>query len=180
MFDVPDDESPEARDPALDDWYQSRSEKSELFDAPDPSQGSDGEESEEASVLLARSPSSVSQVLSTMMVDKRELDRNLRGAKAKQRRFCVEVRHADRILYSGPLVQPVTILGTDREADIQLKGRYVAGRHSLLVKVRDSLLLVRLGSSSAARVNGLPKLQAFVKAGDVVQIDETTIQITED
>jgi pSer/pThr/pTyr-binding forkhead associated (FHA) protein len=78
------------------------------------------------------------------------------------------------------LNQQVTILGTDKEADIQLKGRFVAGRHSLLVRVHDSLLLVRLGSSSAARVNGLPKLQAFVKTGDQIQIDETTIKITED
>jgi len=48
------------------------------------------------------------------------------------------------------------------------------------VRVKDSLLLVRLGSSSAARVNGLPKLQAFLKTGDVIQIDETTIKILED
>jgi len=39
---------------------------------------------------------------------------------------------------------------------------------------------VRLGSSSAARVNGLPKLQAFLKTGDVIQIDETTIKIIEE
>jgi hypothetical protein len=55
----------------------------------------------------------------------------------------------------------------------------VAGRHSLLVRVRESLLLVRLGSSSAARVNGLPKLQAFLRSGDVIQIDESAIEISE-
>ncbi|CAN0585605.1 unnamed protein product [Laminaria digitata] len=98
--------------------------------------------------------------------------------EAKARKFEVKVTASRELIYEGPLENDVTILGTDAEADILLKGRYVAGRHSLLVQVRDSLLLVRLGSSSAARVNGLPKLQAFLKKGDVVQIDETTIEIT--
>jgi pSer/pThr/pTyr-binding forkhead associated (FHA) protein len=185
--DVPDDEADLPRDEGLQDWYQQRREKSEIsYDeesqAEDPDDGTGDEVpiGEEDSLLLKRGRSSISQVLSTMMVDKRELDKNLRGPKAKQRRFFVEVRHHERVIYAGPLTQPVTILGTDREADIKLRGRFVAGRHSLLVRVRDSLLLVRLGSSSAARVNGLPKLQAFLKTGDVVQIDETVIKISED
>lgn len=164
--DIPDDLGDVRPDSSLDDWYKAREEKSEVF------------EEEDSSVLL-RSKSSVSKILSTMMVDKKELDRNL-SLKARQRKFFVDVTRGSEKVYSGPLTQPVTILGTDREADIQLKGRYVAGRHSILVRVRDSLLLVRLGSSSAARVNGLPKLQAFLKTGDVIQIDETTIKITED
>lgn len=186
LADVPDDEADlPPRDEGLDDWYESRREKSELYEHPVPDEDelpddAGPESEEEDSVLLPRGRSSISQVLSTMMVDKRELDRNLRGPKVKQRRFFVEVRHNDHVAFAGPLTQAVTILGTDREADIKLKGRYVAGRHSLLVRVRDSLLLVRLGSSSAARVNGLPKLQAFLKTGDVVQIDETTIKISED
>jgi pSer/pThr/pTyr-binding forkhead associated (FHA) protein len=166
IADVPDEVGDMLPDSSLDDWYKAREEKSEVF------------EEEDSSVLL-RGKSSVSQILSTMMVDKKELDRNL-SMKARQRKFFIDVRRGDERIYSGPLTQPVTILGTDREADIQLKGRYVAGRHSILVRVRDSLLLVRLGSSSAARVNGLPKLQAFLKTGDVIQIDETTIRITED
>lgn len=184
---MPDDESPE-RDDALNDWYQARGERSEMFEAPDepvePQDLDDADDlagdGEEPSELIPRGRSSVSRVLSTMMVDKRELDTNLRGPKTKQRKFYVDVRHGDKVIYSGPLTQSVTILGTDREADIQLKGRYVAGRHSLFVRVRDSLLLVRLGSSSAARVNGLPKLQAFLKSGDTIQIDETTIKLSED
>ncbi len=150
-------------DPSLDDWFAAR----------------DDLDDEEPSVLLERSKSSMSQILSTMMVDKRELDKNL-AVRAKQRRFMVDVSWGDERTYSGPLKEQVTILGTDQEADIKLKGRYVAGRHSLLVRVKDSMLLVRLGSSSAARVNGLPKLQAFLKSGDVIQIDETTIKITEE
>ena len=57
---------------------------------------------EEPSVLLERSKSSMSQLLSTMMVDKRELDKNL-SVRAKQRRFHIEVRHgrSDRS-YSTP------------------------------------------------------------------------------
>jgi pSer/pThr/pTyr-binding forkhead associated (FHA) protein len=166
MEDVPDDQGDILPDEGLEDWYKAREEKSEVF------------EREDSSVLL-RGKSSVSKILSTMMVDKKELDRNL-AVKAKQRRFFVDVRHGNEKIYSGPLMQQVTILGTDRDADIQLRGRYVAGRHSILVRVKDSLLLVRLGSSSAARVNGLPKLQAFLKTGDVIQIDETTIKISED
>lgn len=182
LADVPDDEADLHRDEGLDDWYEQRRERSEIHEPQQEEEDNDdrSEAAEEDSVLLRRGASSISQVLSTMMVDKRDLDKNLRGAKTRQRRFFVEVRHNDRVLFAGPLTQPVTILGTDREADIKLKGRYVAGRHSLLVRVRDSLLLVRLGSSSAARVNGLPKLQAFLKTGDVVQIDETTIKISED
>lgn len=158
-----DDEHIESRpDSNLDDWYRAR-EDSEIYQ-------------EEPSVLLERSKSSMSQILSTMMVDKRDVDRNLR-LEAKERQFKVKVSAGREVIYEGPLEHDVTILGTDAEADILLKGRYVAGRHSLLVQVRDSLLLVRLGSSSAARVNGLPKLQAFLKKGDVVQIDETTIEI---
>lgn len=161
-----DDRQREVRpDSALDDWFAARDD--------------DDAYEEEPSVLLERSKSSMSQLLSTMMVDKRELDRNL-SVRAKQRRFSVEVRHGKDVVYDGPLRNQVTILGRDKEADIQLKGRYVAARHSLLVRVKDSLLLVRLGSSSAARVNGLPKLQAFLKTGDVVKIDETTIKILED
>ena len=179
--DVPDRGLEAQPDMELDSWYSGRDHQSQLHapmaEAGDPSE----EEAAEASALLARGRSSVSQVLSTMMVDKRELDRNLkRPPKKRERRFLVDVKHNDKRIFSGPLDQPVTILGRDQEADIQLKGRYVAGRHSLLVRVHDSLLLVRLGSSSAARVNGLPKLQAFLKDGDVVQIDETTIQITEE
>ncbi len=170
--DVADVDMPE-RDEALDDWYQARNERSEMFEAPVA-------EDEPDSLLPPRGQSSVSQVLSQMMVGKSELATNLQQPKARKRRFSVDVRHHEKLLYSGPLTEAVTILGTDREADIQLKGRYVAGRHSLLVRVRDSLLLVRLGSSSAARVNGLPKLQAFLKTGDVIQIDETTITITEE
>jgi pSer/pThr/pTyr-binding forkhead associated (FHA) protein len=168
---------PDAREPdeALDDWYQARHERSEMFDRPVPE-----EDDEPDSLLPPRGQSSVSQVLSQMMVGKNELANNLQPPKQRKRRFSVDVRHHEKLLYSGPLSEAVTILGTDREADIQLKGRYVAGRHSLLVRVRDSLLLVRLGSSSAARVNGLPKLQAFLKTGDVIQIDETTITITEE
>ena len=161
-----DDHRAEVRpDRRLDDWYKQR-EDSDLY-------------GEEPSVLLERSKSSMSQLLSTMMVNKRELDRNL-AVRAKERRFMVEVSAQGRVSYAGPLRHPVTILGRDDEADIKLTGRYVAGRHSLLVRVRDSLLLVRLGSSSAARVNGLPKLQAFLKSGDTIQIDETTIRITEE
>lgn len=163
--DIDDHRGEERPDRRLDDWYDKRSD-SDVYH-------------EEPSVLLERSKSSMSQLLSTMMVDKRELDRNLE-VKAKERRFMVEVVAQGRTSYVGPLRQSVTILGRDDEADIKLTGRYVAGRHSLLVRVRDSLLLVRLGSSSAARVNGLPKLQAFLKSGDVVQIDETTIRITEE
>jgi pSer/pThr/pTyr-binding forkhead associated (FHA) protein len=166
LEDVPDENGDVAPDDELQGWYQSRQEKSEIF------------EEEDSSVLL-RGKSSVSQILSTMMVDKRELDRNL-SMKAKQRKFFVDVTRGGEKVYNGPLNQQVTVLGTDRDADIQLKGRYVAGRHSILVRVRDSLLLVRLGSSSAARVNGLPKLQAFLKSGDVIQIDETTIKIFEE
>ena len=161
-----DDHKLELRpDRRLDDWYDQRDD-SDVFD-------------EEPSVLLERPKSSMSQLLSTMMVDKRELERNL-AVRAKERRFMVEVSAQGRTSYAGPLKNPVTILGRDDEADIRLTGRYVAGRHSLLVRVRDSLLLVRLGSSSAARVNGLPKLQAFLKSGDVIQIDETTIRISEE
>lgn len=166
MEDVPDELGDVRPDSSLEDWYKAREEKSEVF-------------ADEDSSVLLRGKSSVSKILSTMMVDKKELDRNL-SVKAKQRKFFVDVRHGSEKIYSGPLMHPVTILGTDRDADIQLRGRYVAGRHSILVRVKDSLLLVRLGSSSAARVNGLPKLQAFLKTGDVIQIDETTIKILED
>ncbi len=179
--DVPDRGLEVKPDVELDSWYSGRDHQSQLH-APMPEAGESSDaEAEEVSALLARGRSSVSQVLSTMMVDKRELDRNLkRPPKKRERRFLVDVKHNDKRIFSGPLDQPVTILGRDPEADIQLKGRYVAGRHSLLVRVHDSLLLVRLGSSSAARVNGLPKLQAFLKSGDVVQIDETTIHISEE
>jgi pSer/pThr/pTyr-binding forkhead associated (FHA) protein len=163
--DVDDRQRVARPDSALDDWFAARED--------------DEEYEEEPSVLLERSKSSMSQLLSTMMVDKRELDRNL-SVRAKQRRFNIEVKHGNDVVYNGPLLEQVTILGRDQEADIQIKGRYVAARHSLLVRVKDSLLLVRLGSSSAARVNGLPKLQAFLKSGDVVQIDETTIKILEE
>lgn len=163
--DVDDDQGDVRPDSELEQWYAAREEASEIYEEP--------------SVLLERSKSSMSQILSTMMVDKRELDKNL-AIRAKQRRFFVEVLHGNKKIFSGPLTNQVTILGKDKESDILLKGRYVAGRHSLLVRVRDSLLLVRLGSSSAARVNGLPKLQAFLKSGDVIQIDETTIKITEE
>jgi pSer/pThr/pTyr-binding forkhead associated (FHA) protein len=166
LGDVEDHRGEVRPDEQLEDWYNAREEES-------------AESYEEPSVLLERSKSSMSQLLSTMMVDKRELDKNL-AIRAKQRKFFLEVLHGNKKIFSGPLMSSVTILGKDKEADIQLRGRYVAGRHSLLVRVRDSLLLVRLGSSSAARVNGLPKLQAFLKSGDVVQIDETTIKITEE
>lgn len=165
LRDVDDDRGDLRPDSELEDWYAAREEASDAYEEP--------------SVLLERSKSSMSQLLSTMMVDKRELDKNL-AIRAKQRRFFVEVLHGNKKIFSGPLTNQVTILGKDKESDINLKGRYVAGRHSLLVRVRDSLLLVRLGSSSAARVNGLPKLQAFLKSGDVIQIDETTIKITEE
>ncbi len=165
LADVDDHRADVRPDRRLDDWYDQR-EDSDVYH-------------EEPSVLLERSKSSMSQLLSTMMVDKRELERNL-AVRAKERRFTIEVSAHGRIGYAGPLKQPVTILGRDDEADIKLTGRYVAGRHSLLVRVRDSLLLVRLGSSSAARVNGLPKLQAFLKSGDVIQIDETTIRVSEE
>jgi pSer/pThr/pTyr-binding forkhead associated (FHA) protein len=156
--DVADDRGEVRPDSQLDDWYSAREEES--HDAY-----------EEPSVLLERSKSSMSQLLSTMMVDKRELDKNL-AIRAKQRKFFLDVQHGNKRIFSGPLMSQVTILGKDKEADIQLRGRYV--------RVRDSLLLVRLGSSSAARVNGLPKLQAFLKSGDVIQIDETTIKVTEE
>ena len=159
-----EDRSREVRpESALDEWYNQRE---------------DSGVEEEPSVFLERSKSSMSQILSTMMVDKRDLERHLRS-RARERGFAVRVEAQGRVMYDGPLASPVTILGTDDEADIRLVGRYVAGRHSLLVQVRDSLLLVRLGSSSAARVNGLPKLQAFLRPGDTIQIDETTIEIRE-
>ncbi|MBK6684370.1 MAG: FHA domain-containing protein [Deltaproteobacteria bacterium] len=161
--DVADDGQELRPDEALDDWFKARDEQDD----------------EEPSVLLERSKSSMSQILSTMMVDKRELDKNL-AVRAKQRRFVAQVTWGKETIYAGPLNEAVTILGTDKDSDIKLKGRYVAGRHSLLVRVRDSLLLVRLGSSSAARVNGLPKLQAFLRSGDVIQIDETVIRIIEE
>lgn len=163
-LEVPDPRGDRPRpDPGLDEWYASR-------DAD--------EYEEEPSVLLERSKSSMSQLLSTMMVDKRDLDRNLEVAR-RTRRFSVRVCWGDEVLFDGSLDREVTVLGTDRESDVPLRGRYVSGRHSLLVRVRDSLLLVRLGSSSAARVNGLPRLQAFLKGGDVIQIDETTITVGE-
>lgn len=181
QIDVPDHGIEAKPDAELDGWYSGRDHHSRLH-APMPEAGEPVEEDADGSDLIQRAQSSVSQVLSTMMLDKRELDRNLKrpAPKKRTRRFLVDVRHEDKRIFSGPLENPVTILGRDPDADIKLKGRYVAGRHSLLVRVHDSLLLVRLGSSSAARVNGLPKLQAFLKDGDVVQIDETTIHITEE
>ncbi|MBI2376314.1 MAG: FHA domain-containing protein [Deltaproteobacteria bacterium] len=174
--DVPDRDEMPPPDEELDEWYRSRDEKSNLYDPVDQAPP------EDESALLKRSQSSISRVLEPMTVNKHEIDHNLRRKAQKRpvRRFYVDVFHDDQKLFSGPLTEPVTILGKDPESDIQLKGRYVAGRHSLFVMVRDSLLLVRLGSSSATRVNGLPKLQAFLKAGDIVQIDETTIKISED
>jgi pSer/pThr/pTyr-binding forkhead associated (FHA) protein len=166
VSDVDDPIGEERPDAALEAWYREREIREEDGFADEPSS------------LLERSPSRVSRVLSTMMIDRRELDRNL-ARKARRRRFGVHVTARSEVIFSGELENEVTVMGKDPEADILLQGRYVAGRHSLLVRVRDSLLLVRLGSSSAARVNGLPKLQAFLRAGDVVQIDETTLEIRE-
>jgi hypothetical protein len=179
-LDVPDDEAP-PHDAGLDDWYSSRADKSDAFEGPsdDPLGDEAPLPEDEPSELVPRSPSSVSHVLNQMMVGKRELERNLKGRREKLRAFSVEVRHGDEIIFSGPLENEVTVLGTEPDADIRLRGRYVAKRHSLLVRVRESLLLVRLGSSSAARVNGLPKLQAFLRHGDLVQIDETSLRISE-
>lgn len=179
-LDVPDDES-SPRDEGLDDWYSARGDKSDAFEGPsdDPLGDEAPLPEDEPSELVPRSPSSVSHVLNQMMVGKRELERNLKGRREKLRAFSVEVRHGDEIIFSGPLENEVTVLGTEPDADIRLRGRYVAKRHSLLVRVRESLLLVRLGSSSAARVNGLPKLQAFLRHGDLVQIDETSLRILE-
>lgn len=162
--DVPDPKGDAPRpDPGLDEWYSAR--ESDEYE-------------EEPSVLLERSKSSMSQLLSTMMVDKGELDKNLEVARRK-RRFGVRVESRGEVLFDGLLEHDVTVLGAEAESDLPLRGRYVSGRHSLLVRVRESLLLVRLGSSSAARVNGLPRLQAFLKSGDVIQIDETQITIRE-
>ena len=161
----------------LDNWYNQR-DASALHSGLE--EHLDELEEELSSDLVPRGNSSISQVLSTMMIDKQELNKNLRKRSNKShdlQSFGVVVTHGEEIIFSGPLRGPVTIMGTDKDADIRLRGRYVAGRHSLLVVVRDSLLLVRLGSSSAARVNGLPKLQAFLKIGDTVQIDETEIEI---
>jgi len=169
------DSSPAVRE--LDNWYNQRDASAlhsgleEQFEDLDEDFSSD---------LVPRGNSSISQVLSTMMIDKQELNKNMKMRSSKSRdlqQFGVVVTHGEEIIFSGPLRGSVTIMGTDEDADICLRGRYVAGRHSLLVVVRDSLLLVRLGSSSAARVNGLPKLQAFLKIGDTVQIDETEIEI---
>ena len=162
--DVPDRGREIRPERALDDWYRQR-EDSDVHAV-------------ESSVLLEPRTSSMSHVLATMMVNKGELDRHLR-TRTRKRGFAVRVEAHGRVMYDGPLESQVTILGTDDEADLHLVGRYVAGRHSLLVRVRDSLLLVRLGSSSAARVNGLPKLQAFLRPGDIIQIDETTIEVRE-
>ena len=163
--DVPDPHSDIPRpDPQLNAWYAARE-----FESSDE---------EEPSVLLEHSKSTMSQVLSTMMVDRRELARNLEVAR-RARRFSVRVTWGSETLFDGVLERDVTILGADADSDVPLRGSYVAGRHSLLVRVRDSLLLVRLGSSSAARVNGMPRLQAFLKAGDVIQIDETEILVQE-
>jgi pSer/pThr/pTyr-binding forkhead associated (FHA) protein len=164
--DISDDTPVPGIEPELEEWFESRHEKSDVF-------------YDEPSVLLDRGSSSVSQVLNHMMLDKEELETNLLSFP-KPRRFSIRVASGDDSLFVGPLDKPVTILGNSDEADIPLRGRFVARRHSLLIQVRDSLLLVRLGSSSAARVNGLPRLQAFLKNNDVVQIDETTIEITEE
>lgn len=165
--DIHDERGDVRPDPNLEAWYNLRDEDDALH-------------GEGLSDLLDRGQSSVSHVLSTMMVDKRELDRNLR-LRAKARRFGLEVFGAKgNVLERRTLDQEVTVLGADSDSDIRLEGRFVAGRHSLLVRVFESLLLVRLGSSSAARVNGLPKLQAFLKDGDVIQIDDTTIHIFEE
>ncbi|MBK8013755.1 MAG: FHA domain-containing protein [Deltaproteobacteria bacterium] len=165
--DIHDERGDVRPDPNLDAWYNLREEDDALH-------------GEGLSDLLDRGHSSVSRVLSTMMVDKRELDRNLK-LRAKARRFGLEVFGAKgNVLARCTLEHDVTVLGADSDSDIRIEGRFVAGRHSLLVRVFESLLLVRLGSSSAARVNGLPKLQAFLKDGDVIQIDETTIHIFEE
>lgn len=171
------DASPVVRE--LDGWYNQR-DASALHSGLE--EHYDEFEEDLNSDLVPRGNSSISQVLSSMMVDKKELNKNLKkrpGRAPDLQKFGVVVTHGDDVMFSGPLRSPVTIMGTDKDADIRLRGRYVAGRHSLLVVVRDSLLLVRLGSSSAARVNGLPKLQAFLKIGDTVQIDETEIEIVE-
>lgn len=160
-----DDLQPERKpDPALDRWYASRDPNPEI--------------EAEAHGLLERSPSTVSELLSTMMPGQGELAESLH-LKPERRRFGVRVSSKGQTFFEGPLTQEVTILGRDAEADIELRGRYVAGRHSLLILLRDSLLLVRLGSSSAARVNGHAKLQAFLRPGDRIQIDETTLDIYE-
>ncbi|MEL6188049.1 MAG: FHA domain-containing protein, partial [Myxococcota bacterium] len=105
-LDVPDMEGEKPRpDPSLDEWYAARSEN---------------DEQEEPSVLLERSISSMSQVLSTMMVDKRELDRNLEVAR-RGRQYSVRVEWNREVLFDGLLEREVTVLGTDSEADLALR-----------------------------------------------------------
>lgn len=76
-----------------------------------------------------------------------------------------------------PIVHPVTVLGQGDGADVHLEGVGGSSRHSVLVVVQGELLLVRLASAPVLRVNGTARMTAFLRAGDVVELGDTRLEV---
>ena len=76
-------------------------------------------------------------------------------------------------LTRGPVIvldQPVTLIGRDRDCDVQLRSPRISRRHCRVTQGKDYLVVRDLGSANGVAVNGRRVKQARLRPGDELAI----------
>lgn len=75
------------------------------------------------------------------------------------------------------LEREVTTLGGDEGSDVRVSGRRLERHHSILVRVEEKLVFVRLSAVHLARVNGTARLVAELESGDEISLGGASITV---
>ncbi len=78
--------------------------------------------------------------------------------------------HGDGERRSFSVARDMTVIGRREDCDLRIPVTDVSRKHCRLVKDRDMLRVEDLGSSNGTYINGQRVQEAYIKAGDVVQV----------
>lgn len=91
----------------------------------------------------------------------------------------VEVRDPELGITLRLLDREVTSVGGEPSSNIRLSARRLERHHSLLIRLDEKLLFVRLSPVHIARINGTARMVTFVGPGDVITIGQSTLHLHE-
>jgi len=107
----------------------------------------------------------------------RETDEALSASTRLAPAGVIEVRQDGRLLTEVPLDRTALRIGSDARCDVALPPlTAISGWHLAVVRVGETVLLVRVGDSAPPRMGGRSVAQAFLKEGDIVELGRISLR----